>query len=224
MGKVEGPAHVFKAEDHPDAPAPRSQCNLEDEVALKVSARVMVVVNLDLDGGIVNGSMGTVEEIYGGSVEGEGTVAMDDWKVKVKLDGRDEPYVFTAYKLEIRDEEGRVVDWRRQLPLVLGFAVTVHKLQGANVTTRYLVDFEGIEWHVRQHTNPKAFSPAVLRALLYVVFSRAVSSDLIVLRLNKNVSKERDSKLLCDLFNGRGAASVSRALRADLERRDLLRR
>lgn len=224
LGKIaEHPAHVFNAQNHPHAPA-HSQCNLEDEVTLKVSARVRVVVNVDVPAGIFNGSLGTVMDIYGGLVAGEGTVAMDEWKVKVKLDGREEPYLFTAHTVETRDEEGRVVDWRRQLPLVLGFAVTVHKLQGASVSTKCYVDFLNISWHVQKAGKPEAFSPATLRALLYVVFSRAISSDLVTLRLFKTLDTARDSGLLRTLFNGRGAASASRALRADLEARDLLRR
>lgn len=70
-------------------------------------------------------------DTYGGLVGGECTVAMNDWKVLVWLGGRNELYVFTAHTVETRDEEGRVVHWLTQLPLVLGFGVTVHKLQGS---------------------------------------------------------------------------------------------
>lgn len=69
-------------------PHGNSQCKLEEEITLKVSARVRVMG--EYRSPCVNGSLGRVTEMYGGLVAGEGsTVAMDDWKVEVKLHGRE---------------------------------------------------------------------------------------------------------------------------------------
>jgi len=86
---------------------------IDELITLKKGAQVMLKVNLDVDRGLVNGSRGVV-------------VDLNEKYVIVKfLKGITELINFNGW--EIEDKEGRFV--RKQIPLVLGYAITIHKSQ-----------------------------------------------------------------------------------------------
>lgn len=121
--------------------------------------RVMSVKN-DAASGYVNGSLGEVVDFHDGS----GTFE-DAW-VSVLFDGQDEPTrIFPASWLKTRqawdDEAQAIVETStgvfEQIPLVIGYAITIHKSQGLTLED------------VRIDLGRGAFAPGQL----YVALSRA---------------------------------------------------
>ena len=100
-------------------------CKAEEIITLKVGARVMLLVNLNFEKGLINGSCGTVVEIK-------------DDSVLIKFDnGVNEEiqrYNFEFYKNE------KLVASRKQYPLSLAYGVTTHKSQGMTLD-KLFVDF-----------------------------------------------------------------------------------
>lgn len=92
--------------------------NYAIELNLKVGAQVMLIVNLDQDKGLVNGSRGVVT---GFDENLNWPIVMFKNNVNMMI----EPHVW------IFDEENAVK--RSQLPLRLAYALTIHKSQGATL-------------------------------------------------------------------------------------------
>jgi len=96
---------------------------LEETLTLGIGARVMLRRNLDQTVGLVNGALGTVtafERCRTGRVEA----------IRVKFDRIDQPYsierIDAAYEL-YKD----TFVTRNQFPLVVGYAVSIHKSQAS---------------------------------------------------------------------------------------------
>jgi len=93
-------------------------CYVSDKVELAIGAQVMLVKNLDLTQGLVNGTRGVITE-YNDQIP---TVAFDNGiQMPIK------PLVFEV-------ESGNLVLTRTQIPLILAWALTIHKCQGATIT------------------------------------------------------------------------------------------
>lgn len=120
-----GKAKIYRAQDmglphHTDAF--NRNCPAPEVLELKVGAQVMCLINR-LDEGIVNGSIGIVKAFGPDGVtvqfaNGPALVELNEWSIKeqeVALGGN---IVF------------KVVASRRQMPLKVCYAVTVHKVQG----------------------------------------------------------------------------------------------
>jgi ATP-dependent DNA helicase PIF1 len=90
-------------------------CMFEPTVKLKANARVMLLMNLDFDRGLVNGSCGTVLEL--------GRRA-----VVVKFDNGEVSTIKFQKTALIRD--GKELILRNQIPLKLAYSCTIHKVQG----------------------------------------------------------------------------------------------
>lgn len=88
------------------------------EVYMRVGAQVMLTRNLDVDAGLVNGSRGVVRSI---SPNGD-----------VFVDFVDNPQILIA-KTEFSRYIGKRRYSRKQLPLILAWAVTIHKSQSATI-------------------------------------------------------------------------------------------
>lgn len=158
LDAIDAPVHTFRLETD-------GKVNNGDKVApeildLKVGARVMLLVN-DTDEGLYsNGSTATVLEI-------------DDMRDEVVLDvdGVEEPVRIGRYKWTVEmpsvakgdDGSYRVetipVGTYSQIPLKLGYAITIHKSQG--------------QTYNRVVLSPDCFD----NGQLYVALSRAVSAD-----------------------------------------------
>lgn len=90
-------------------------CRAPKHLKLKEGARVMLLTNVCPEGGLANGSLGTVREIRRADIRVEFDAAGDQWVGK--------------HDFELK--EGRhVVACRTQFPLRLAWAITMHKSQG----------------------------------------------------------------------------------------------
>ena len=98
----------------------QKSCLAPETLLLKVGAQVMLLKNLDLEKGLVNGSVGIVKEIDFGAVT-------------VNFGSAGEHRVITA-KWQVFGEDGTEMACRSQIPLRLAYAITVHKSQGCTLT------------------------------------------------------------------------------------------
>ena len=109
---------------------------LEAQLLLAKGCRIMLTSNLWTETGLVNGSMGTVQDIL--FEEEEGPPALPK-AVFVKFDKYNGPTIKTLEGHEVvpiapikrswEDKNGTVCS-RLQIPLCLAWAITVHKSQG----------------------------------------------------------------------------------------------
>lgn len=124
-------------------------CNLtaglEAKLTLAVGARVMLRRNIDTKNGLVNGSIGSV-------------TAMTSNSVTVKFDHIAEPYCVERVKSEFMLMKTFYV-YQKQFPLILAYAVTIHKCQGLSLHSA-IIDLSN-----------KVFSPG----MAYVALSRVRS-------------------------------------------------
>lgn len=104
---------------------------MPDEIRLKVGAQVMLTRNKDLDRGLVNGSRGVVEKFVPDSDGDQVPIIRFDSGLVEKVAKAE------AVRYNPEGEEGCLV--RKQVPLKLAWAVTVHKSQGVTLT-RALLD------------------------------------------------------------------------------------
>ena len=100
-------------------------CKADEVIALKVGARVMLLVNLNFEKGLINGSCGTILEIK-------------DDDILVKFDNgiveNIQRFEFEFYKND------KLIASRKQFPLSLAYATTTHKSQGMTLD-RLFIDF-----------------------------------------------------------------------------------
>ncbi|MCR5266219.1 MAG: AAA family ATPase [Cyanobacteria bacterium RUI128] len=100
-------------------------CKAEEYIYLKVGARVMLLVNLNFEKGLINGSCGTVTEVN-----------TDD--IVIKFDNgvceSIQRFEFEFYKND------KLIASRKQFPLQLAYAITTHKSQGMTLD-KLFVDF-----------------------------------------------------------------------------------
>lgn len=97
-----------------------SNLNVGRVVKLKLGAQVMLVANLDVASGLVNGSRGVITYI-------------DKTRVVVKFKGKthefEEEIPYFAFKVEHQGE--KLV--RNMIPLIAAYASTIHKMQGLTI-------------------------------------------------------------------------------------------
>jgi ATP-dependent DNA helicase PIF1 len=121
----------------------------DEDLRLKVGAHVMMLRN-DAEGRWVNGSMGSVAKLNRGTL----TVEIDGVQHEV------EPVVWERHRYTVspdsKELQRQVVAQFRQLPVRLGWAVTIHKAQGATLES------------ARIDLGRRAFSPGQT----YVALSR----------------------------------------------------
>ena len=100
-----------------------SDCNktagLEAKLSLAVDARVMLRRNLDTKSGLVNGAMGTV-------------LSITSQHVTVQFDHITQPCNIEMVKSKFMVMKNYYV-YRKQFPLILAYAITIHKCQGLSL-------------------------------------------------------------------------------------------
>lgn len=95
-------------------------CLAPSDLRLKIGAQVMLLKNLDVEGGLVNGSVGIVKSI------GESSVCVDF--------GDAGTCEVQGARWSLCDGDGNVLATRDQVPLRLAYAITIHKSQGCTLT------------------------------------------------------------------------------------------
>ena len=136
LSLIDAPRILYKAERTGRTAA---EYQAEENLVLKVGARVMFVVNDVIDNKYQNGSFGTV-------------VDTKEKYCSVKLDLTNEiinvyPYEWKVYSLKAKGEsiEKKEIGTYKQIPLKLAYAITMHKTQGqtydkANITPNSFAD------------------------------------------------------------------------------------
>lgn len=120
-------------------------CEAPEQISIKIGALVMVTQNIDLDGGIVNGTMGYVTDIKKSAVY-----------IKSTEEGRNN--VVTISRALYSVTYKKTVYSRYQFPIQLGYGFTVHKVQGC--------EFRRVVLHVTKNCF-------FCHGQMYTMFSRA---------------------------------------------------
>jgi ATP-dependent DNA helicase PIF1 len=127
LSEVKGPSFVFKANDYAKTPADRDalekNCCAPARLELKVGAQVILVWNLRTEEGLSNGTVGVVQSV---AVDPRTGALVP----KVKFGNKVVPIVVQKFETVVNKQ---VVSSRIQLPLILGWAITVHKSQGMTI-------------------------------------------------------------------------------------------
>lgn len=108
----------------------RDSTSHASELILAIGAQVMLTVNLSQEAGLINGSRGVVVE-YQTNEQGEKVPLVQFLKRKAIL--------IDYYTWEVPDFPGVM---RRQIPLMLAYAITIHKSQGSTLDCA-LIDVGG---------------------------------------------------------------------------------
>lgn len=129
------------------------------QLHLKVGAQVMLVRNLDVQRGLVNGSRGIVVGFHRVAVkppyedsDPQSQLASDlermslkgdiqqrietglSWHPIVRFDGVEHPQVMAPFAFEFDEERNGLCAFRRQVPLALAWAMSIHKSQGMSIS------------------------------------------------------------------------------------------
>ena len=156
---------------------------IDDTIKLKVGARVVLCANIT-DKNVFNGQMGTITR-------------MDERGVFVDFDGKDEEvyiceyeWAINTYKTTTDKKTGRkktslvTIATFTQLPIKLGFAVTIHKSQG--------------QTYEKAVVHPSCWE----RGQLYVALSRVSSAKGLYLTNKIQEKYLIADKTVLDFYNG----------------------
>jgi hypothetical protein len=105
--------------------------DLTDILRMGKGARVMLIRNIDVGDGLVNGAFGIVEDI----IEKDGLVHAIHVKFDIEKVGSKKKTQTNLVPIQLREEnmQGHKNVIRRQYPLKLAWACTIHKVQGMTV-------------------------------------------------------------------------------------------
>jgi ATP-dependent DNA helicase PIF1 len=121
LAALPGVEHVFVATNKGKVAA-LTQCSASDKLVLKKGAQVVLLKNLDPNNGLFNGSRGVVVDIVK-SVKHLGVVS----PMVQFANGTKRLIEREKWDIKVGD---KVVGTRRQVPLALAWAMTIHKSQG----------------------------------------------------------------------------------------------
>ncbi len=157
-------------------------CPAPTDLELRIGAQVILLVNLDVAAGLVNGSVGTVTNFYDNCVDvtfasGPQIIEVHKWEVK-----QNEYDALTGKMKKV------VLASRTQLPLKLAWALTIHKSQGSTLD-RAEIDV----------------SEAFAAGQVYVALSRVRNLSSLKIR-SFSPHKVKVSKKCLDFYNSQNEA------------------
>lgn len=116
-------------------------CNAQPKLSLSVGAQVMLLVNIDVTGGLVNGSRGVVTRF----IECKTLNSKEEEKIQhrpvVRFSNGAE-MVMSRHGYEVKDGK-YLVATIFQIPLKLAYAITVHKSQGMTLDSA-IINLKGV--------------------------------------------------------------------------------
>ncbi len=125
--KLPGEAKIYESDDWSTnsntAKLIEKGCLADQELKLKIGARVILLKNLDIKNGLVNGSTGEIIKFLDKSV----LVEFDNGITKEILPARWEWY-----------NKDDIIAFREQLPLKLAYSITIHKSQGMSLDKAFI--------------------------------------------------------------------------------------
>ncbi len=129
LATIDLPAVEYEPTETGDVPNPHTERadQFSNVLRLKVGARVMLTRNLPEHAGLHNGSCGTVRGV-------------DEVSAYVRFDNG--PLVRIRPVVTEYEKHGQVVGTRTEMPLVLAWAVSIHRAQGATLD-RMALDLTG---------------------------------------------------------------------------------
>jgi len=99
------------------------------EALYKIGAQVMLQINLNVDGGLANGSTGVIMDI----------VTINEQPIEVIVKFMNNTIVtIIPHAFSYKDELIKFI--RKQIPLKLAWALTIHKIQGSTIDNNIIVD------------------------------------------------------------------------------------
>jgi len=116
----------------------------EKELVLKVGAQVMLIANTNVEAGLVNGRLGIVTKFIDAHTEIVDKMNKNGVLVKVPVQHSEKVRVrfknkqeedFCAHEWKLENDESVS---RNQIPLILAYAITIHKSQGATLDSAYI--------------------------------------------------------------------------------------
>lgn len=141
MGKIQSPSHTYKGDfvkyDHMGRPVIQKDGDGDPEkkydrypadylINLKVGVEVLLCCNEDMERGLVNGARGKVIRFESTLGEDAGP---DDKLYPLVLMENGEEFLATPHVWETKNE-GVLLESFTQIPLLLRYAMTIHKAQG----------------------------------------------------------------------------------------------
>ncbi|VUZ57783.1 unnamed protein product, partial [Hymenolepis diminuta] len=130
LRSLKGAVKIFEARDiGPQHLISEFLSNIPDTIELKVGAQVMLLRNLDVTRGLVNGARGVVESFTAPSEGGFPVVRFFNSKTSpTSVIIHRERWTVNTFRTGARSKEIQVA--RLQLPLCLAWAISIHKSQG----------------------------------------------------------------------------------------------
>ena len=116
----------------------------EKELVLKVGAQVMLIANINVEAGLVNGRLGIVTKFLDAHTEMVDKLNKNGVLVKVPVQHPEKVRVrfknkqeedFCAHEWKLENDESVS---RNQIPLILAYAITIHKSQGSTLDSAYI--------------------------------------------------------------------------------------
>ncbi len=133
------PGEMLTAQAEVTDEFPRSYFPTDDELNLKIGARIMLLTN-DPDRRWFNGSLGTLKDIEMDPGEEQLVVALDDGET-VRVPPFEWEVAYNYWDVDTESIQREVVGSFEQFPARLAWAVTIHKSQGKTFD-HMVVDFE----------------------------------------------------------------------------------
>lgn len=148
-------------------------CQQNPKLVLKQGAQVMLIFNLDVDAGLVNGSRGVVE----GFTETVPPLPL------VLFKGATTPIPISEASWESEEIEGV---FRKQIPLILAQAITIHKSQGSTLDSA-LIDVGPSSFEVGQAYVALSRVKSLESLQIYDLDPRAFKAHPKVLRFQEGI-------------------------------------